>query len=175
MGLDLCPMSRLLHFCIIRIFPVALILSSTLALKAENGVHVHGAIVQDNNVVISWKVDNDLSDNPKNVVIRSNRSAALVNKGDVWKQVDTIAYDIGYFELKDLNPYTAYVYQIGYLPQSGLDNVSSNYIWTTRKKFETKMPWGPTRALFLIGALSLFIFGMKIVAILCYGVPQSVP
>src|SRR5690554_445470 len=161
LGLDLYSMARLLHFCILRLIPVALIMFSALAIKAENGVHLHGAIVQDNNVVISWKVDNDLSKMPKNVVIRYNRSSALVNRDDVWKRADTIPYTAGYLELKDLNPYTTYVYQLGYLPASISNNDSVNYIWTSRKKFETKIPWGPTRLLFLIGALSLFIFGMK--------------
>ena len=134
---------------------------SAFILKAQSEIHVHGAIVNDNNVVISWKVDNDLSESPQNIVIRYNRAAVLANKGEIWKHFDTIPYNAGYVELKHLNSYTSYVYQIGYLPNSNLVNISSNYIWTANQKFQTKMPWGPTRLLFLIGALSLFIFGMK--------------
>ena len=134
---------------------------SAFVLKAENEVHVHGAIVHDNNVVISWKVDNDLLNQPQSLVIRYNRAVVLTNKGEVWMHADTIPYNSGYVELKHLSSYTSYVYQLGYLPNPNLENIPSNYIWTANQKFETKMPWGPTRLLFLIGALSLFIFGMK--------------
>lgn len=154
-------MSRLLHYCILRVFLVVFAMVSAFVLKAESEVHVHGAIVHDNDVVISWKVDNDLPNNPQNLVIRYNRSVVLVNEGEVWKHADTISYKEGFVELKGLNSYTSYVYQLGYLPNSKLEDISSNYKWTPRLKFETKMPWGPTRLLFLIGALSLFIFGMK--------------
>ena len=67
----------------------------------------------------------------------------------------------GHFELNDLKPSNSYVYQLGYLKNPGLDKIPENYIWSSRHSYEAKMPWGATRFLFLIGALSLFIFGMK--------------
>ena len=122
---------------------------------------MHGAIVHDNEVVITWKVDTDLPNKPQNVVIRYNRSVIVTNEGEVWKHFDTIPYNTGYVKLPHLNSYTWYTYQLGYLSNPNLENIPSNYKWTPRQKFETKIAWGPTRLLFLIGALSLFIFGMK--------------
>src|SRR5690606_18918352 len=133
----------------------------TLQATADEVVKLHGPIIQEENVIISWLVNCDAPQAPEEVVIRYNRSVVLANKGEIWKYTDPAPYLAGHLELNNLNPSNAYVYQLGYLKSPGLDKVPENYIWSSRQRFETKMPWGATRFLFLIGALSLFIFGMK--------------
>lgn len=145
----------------LRFTGIAFALLFALAAPAEDVVKLHGPIIQEENVIISWMVDCTSPEAPKDVVIRYNRSVVLANKGEVWKYADPIPYSAGHLELNDLNPSTSYIYQLGYLKSPGLEKISENYIWSSRQRFETKMPWGATRFLFMIGALSLFIFGMK--------------
>src|SRR5690554_7336498 len=111
-------MSRFLYTCVLAHFPMLFVLLSTLSLKAESGLVLHGAIVDDNHVIISWKVDHDLLDRPEKIVIRYNRSMVLNNQGEKWIDSDTIPYRAGYVQLHNLNAYTTYTYQLGYLPHS---------------------------------------------------------
>ena len=145
----------------LRFTGIAFALLFALAATAEDVVKLHGPIIQEENVIISWMVDCTSPEAPEDVVIRYNRSVVLANKGEVWKYSDPIPYSAGHLELNELNPSTSYIYQLGYLKSPGLEKNSENYIWSSRQHFETKMPWGATRFLFMIGALSLFIFGMK--------------
>lgn len=139
------------------LFPMLFTLNAT----ADEAVKLHGAIIQEENVIISWFADWESPGKPEKIVIRYNRAVVLANKGEIWNYTDPIPYSEGYFELNDLKPSNSYVYQLGYLKSPGLEKIPENYVWSSRERFQTKMPWGATRFLLLIGALSLFIFGMK--------------
>lgn len=127
---------------------------AVLTVRAE--VQVHGAIVNEDRVLITWGVDTATIDYHENLIIRYQRSSVFATEGEVWQASDTVPVTRGFYEIKNLHPSTTYIYQIGHLPKG-----ETKYKWTPTLKFETKMPWGPTRLLFVIGALSLFIFGMK--------------
>ncbi len=150
-----------LRTLVLRYIAIAFFLLFAFTASAQNAVQLHGPIIQEENVIISWMVDCTTPEAPENVVIRYNRSVVLANEGDVWLYSQPIPYRAGHLELEKLNASTSYVYQLGYLDNANLANDKSNYVWTSRQRFETKMPWGATRFLFMIGALSLFIFGMK--------------
>ncbi len=130
----------------------ALLLS--LGSVAQESAKVYGAFVTDSGVEISWKVT-DSDSRPSNVVIRYNRSAVLANEGEIWLYSDTVDFKEGSIRLLDLYSSSGYIYQVGFL------NSNDQSEWTDREKFETKMPWGITRFLLMIGALCLFIYGMK--------------
>lgn len=119
---------------------------------------VYGAFVAESEVTIGWKVDCTSQQTPAGVVVRYNRSAVLANEGEVWLYSDTLPYGEGAIALSDLYSSTAYIYQVGFIPDSDSSEVT---LWTPRERFESKMAWGITRFLLMIGSLCLFIYGMK--------------
>jgi phosphate:Na+ symporter len=123
--------------------------------QTENTPEVYGAYVSEDLVNVSWKVDCSTADFPSEVVIRYNRSAVLANEGEVWLYTDTVPYQNGSIRLDELYSATGYIYQVGFIS----DQPEAK--WTVRKRFETKMSWGITRFLLMIGSLCLFIYGMK--------------
>ncbi|MCG8575615.1 MAG: Na/Pi cotransporter family protein [Flavobacteriales bacterium] len=60
-------------------------------------------------------------------------------------------------EIKELTGGEKYVYKVG------LD-LGDQIIWSKKGKFETERAWGLFKTLFLIGALGLFIYGMKVMS-----------
>lgn len=119
---------------------------------------VYGAYVGEEEVAISWKVDCSVENPPSTVVVRYNRSAVLANEGEVWLYTDTVPYVEGSISLEDLYSATGYIYQVGFFFKNSLAPEPS---LTVRQRFETKMSWGITRFLLMIGSLCLFIYGMK--------------
>ncbi len=109
---------------------------------------------------IYWQVDSDRQEKIQWVCVRYNRSATLASEGEFWLYSDTVPYMQGRLELYDLSAASNYQYQLGYSSKSELGSKGS-FIWLPRKQFETRLPWGFTRFLLMIGALGLFIFGMK--------------
>ena len=158
---DLSVMSRSFRIYLFRVLSIAIAVLSSLTIQAEGAVSLHGPIIKEGSVTISWIAECENPNSPEFIVIRYNRAVVLANEGEVWQYTDPIPYQSGHVELNNLNPSTSYVYQLGYLSDESRTRLPSDYIWTSRQRFETKMPWGPTRFLFMIGALSLFIFGMK--------------
>ncbi len=133
---------------------------ATSTSMAVDAVELHGPIVMEESVGISWMVDCNAPDPPQSVVIRYNKAAILANEGEVWLYTKPVPYTDGHIQLKELDPSANYLYQLGYHdPPNSTSN--DGYVWTSRHRFDTKMPWGVTRFLFLIGAVALFIFGMK--------------
>ena len=139
---------------------LAIAFFSSLIASATDSVELHGPIINEETVGISWMVDCNAPNPPKTVVIRYNRAVVLATEGEVWNYSSPVPYSDGHIQLHDLNASTSYVYQLGYHDPEAADAVDG-YVWTSRQQFETKMPWGPTRFLFMVGALALFIFGMK--------------
>lgn len=92
------------------------------------------------------------------MVVRYNRSAVLANEGEVWLHTDTVPYTEGSIKLRKLYSSTGYIYQVGFMPS---DPQKPEAVWTVRQRFESKMAWGITRFMLMIGSLCLFIYGMK--------------
>lgn len=128
---------------------------------AQRSVEVYGPVVDENAVRITWRVDCDLPDAPKTVVVRYNRAAILANEGDVWLYTAPLPYTNGSAVLTDLNAPSTYVYQVGSISNETLAVDPDQISWSSRQRFTTKIPWGLLRFLLMIGALSLFIYGMK--------------
>jgi hypothetical protein len=136
-----------------------LLTSSQLIGQEDFDFEVYGAFVSDKNTTVSWKVVCSAPDSPSGVVVRYNRSAVLANEGEVWLHTDTVPYAVGSLELEDLYNASGYIYQVGFIHEGATSN--GEIQWTVRDRFETKMRWGITRFLLMVGSLCLFIYGMK--------------
>jgi phosphate:Na+ symporter len=123
----------------------------------------HGAVVCDEHVDFIWQVDCSAAAVPDSVRIRYNRSATLANEGEFWIYSEPMPYSEGRIQVYNLLGAANYIYQIGYLHSTDSTEVdiARDYQWQPRSSFETKLPWGPMRFLLMVGALGLFIFGMK--------------
>jgi phosphate:Na+ symporter len=96
---------------------------------------------------------------PASVVVRYNRSAVLASEGEIWITTNPVSYSSGRVQLTDLKSASSYVYQVGFVyPDEG---DSQEIIWSERRRFETKIPWGFTRFVLMVGSLCIFIYGMK--------------
>jgi phosphate:Na+ symporter len=139
-----------------------ILLGSFAGIRAQDfSIDVSGAIAEDDSVQISWHVDCFYENAPDSVVIRYNRSAVLASEGEIWQPYVKVPYAAGKINLGDLNSASEYVYQLGYSqPDSQLSDVDG-ITWSSRHRFTTKLPWGVSRFLLMIGALCLFIYGMK--------------
>lgn len=78
-------------------------------------------------------------------------------KNSEWTEEKNIPLSSTHFKLNDLKGGEKYVYKVG-IEKEG------NKIFSKKKKFKTKRPWGIFRILVLIGALGLFIYGMKVMS-----------
>ncbi len=67
-------------------------------------------------------------------------------------------YTEGSIKLRKLYSSTGYIYQVGFIPTNPQEPEA---VWTVRQRFESKMAWGITRFMLMIGSLCLFIYGMK--------------
>lgn len=132
----------------------------SLSSLAQNPSAHYGAAVKEGQVEIFWTVNPQEVETPDSVMLRYNRSAVLANEGDFWDYTPAVPYTDGRIVLSDLKSATNYMYQLGYL-RKGDSSTPNNYTWTSRSTFETKLPWGLLRFLLMIGALSMFIYGMK--------------
>ncbi len=74
-----------------------------------------------------------------------------------WIYIDDISINKVSQKIKDLVGGENYVYKVGL-------NVDEQTIWSDKGKFTTERTWGIFRLLVLIGALGLFIYGMKIMS-----------
>jgi phosphate:Na+ symporter len=74
-----------------------------------------------------------------------------------WKYIEDISINEVSYKLKELVGGDKYVYNVGL-------NLGEQIIWSKTGKFTTERSWGLFKTLVLIGALGLFIFGMKIMS-----------
>jgi len=142
-------------------FTVLLLIGSAGAGVAQSALVSHGAVVSEEFVRISWKVDCESEIAPSHVVVRYNRAAVLANEGEIWIYSKPIPYGEGSILFHDLNLSSTYVYQLGYPDEMRSGGNIPVYIWTPRERFTTQISWGIMRFLLMIGALCLFIYGMK--------------
>ncbi len=124
-------------------------------IHAEDALELHGPVITDKSVRITWMINCHASEVPDSVFLRYNGSASLANEGEVWKYTKPVPFTQGHIDISNLSSLTSYVYQVGY------QNDDGEYVWTKRSNFKTGIPWGITRFLLMVGALCLFIYGMK--------------
>ena len=137
-------------------------IGSWLSVQAEDyKLDLSGAIAFEDSVHISWRVDCFSSTAPDSLFIRYNRSAVLASEGEVWKKHLPVPYGQGRATIEELNTATEYTYQVGYRDNTSKYADTNGIVWTKRQRFTTKLPWGISRFLLMIGALCLFIYGMK--------------
>jgi len=83
------------------------------------------------------------------------------NKGADWKYSATLPINTLNYEIHGLSGDQKYKVKIGL---TKLDNSMTEPIWSYRAKTETERSWGIIRLMILIGALGLFVYGMKIMS-----------
>lgn len=74
-----------------------------------------------------------------------------------WVEKDDISINKVKVKLKELTGGEDYVYKVGL-------NLGDQTIWSEKGKIKTERSWGIFKLLVLIGALGMFIFGMKIMS-----------
>jgi len=121
----------------------------------------YGAVTEEAYTEVYWSVDCDALQRPDSVRVRYNRAATLAGEGEFWYFSETVPFGEGRIVLNDLAGASNYIYQVGY---KRADISETGYTWSPRKTFETKLAWGPTRFLLMVGALCMFIYGMKIMS-----------
>jgi phosphate:Na+ symporter len=115
---------------------------------------------------ISWSLDYEMVDSLKsqgylieikyNTDIRAKReTAGYADMG--WYEVKNLPLSTTSFELEKLLGGEKYVYKIGVYN-------SSDAVFSEKGKFETERSWGLFKFLMLIGALGMFIYGMKVMS-----------
>lgn len=93
-----------------------------------------------------------------NTKIGKKQNEAMPEKSP-WVYINDISINKVSLKLKDLAGGEKYVYKVGLLLEAGTEP-----LWSKEGKFETERSWGIFRTLVLIGALGMFIFGMKIMS-----------
>jgi phosphate:Na+ symporter len=124
-------------------------------------------------VKVTWNISYDKVNNPAlgELVIRYKRK---VDKKKPWIFTEKFSKSNTKFEIKDLIEAEKYVFQIG-TAQVGFNlagiseeemqlKKSDNLAWSKKGKFKTERSWGIMKLLILIGALGLFIYGMKLMS-----------
>ncbi|MFN2424368.1 MAG: Na/Pi cotransporter family protein [Cryomorphaceae bacterium] len=143
--------------CLSALFAIA------FSANAQAPLEHFGAVTEDAFTEVYWSVDCDADSRPDSVRVRYNRAATLAGEGEFWFFSDPVPYGAGRIVLQDLAGASNYIYQVGHM-RIDSDASPPRYTWSPRKGFETKLPWGPTRFLLMIGALCMFIYGMKVMS-----------
>lgn len=117
---------------------------------------------------VSWVLDYDEAPkfSDKDVLVRyltSINFKRLEDGMDIeWNYSEPVSALDNTIEISGLKQNEKYVFELGYPDQEGQS--VSEYHWSEKVKAKTKRGWGLARALMLLGALGLFIFGMKIMS-----------
>jgi phosphate:Na+ symporter len=123
----------------------------------------------DEGVVVNWMLDYDRVEEAKgkSFIIRYATSidAKRIEEGleSEWSYSEPVPATAPQIKLSNLKGNEKYVVYIGE-PLSGLVPVVENpstVKWSSKMKAKTSRGWGVSKFLILIGALGLFIFGMK--------------
>jgi len=114
----------------------------------------------------SWVLDYDkveyLKDNGYTISIKyitdiGAKQHKAKMEGVHWTQVDDIELSSTSYKAEGLSGGDKHVFKVG-LTKDG------ETVWSDKAKFKTKRGWGIFKLLVLIGALGMFIFGMKIMS-----------
>ncbi len=117
---------------------------------------------------LTWGIENDILQSILSVypeatfsVKYNTKIGKKQNKADKdkakWTQIDDISINKVSYKLEDISGGESYVYKVGI-------NTGDKIVWGKESKFKTERAWGLFRLLVLIGALGMFIFGMKIMS-----------
>ena len=118
------------------------------------------------NAKFSWALDYDkvayLKENGYTLSIKyitaiGEKQYKAKMEGVHWTQIDSIDLNKTSFKAEGLSGGAKHVFKVG-LTKNG------ESIWSDKTKFKTKRGWGIFKLLVLIGALGMFIFGMKIMS-----------
>jgi phosphate:Na+ symporter len=145
----------------------------TSAQKQQTKIEINEAVFQNinatskgGNVLITWGLDYDVI----NYLIENNYSISILYNTELrakrakdgyanaaWYKTKNIDLKATNYALEDLIGGEKYVYKIGL-------KKGNEEIWSEKGKIETESPWGIFKFLVLIGALGMFIYGMKIMS-----------
>ncbi|PZE18961.1 Na/Pi cotransporter family protein [Putridiphycobacter roseus] len=117
---------------------------------------------------ITWGIENDLLQKiltiypqTKYVLKYNTKIGKKQNKSNPekspWITEDDISINKVSYKIKELSGGESYVYKIGV-------DTGEKIIWAKEGKFTAERTWGIFKLLILIGALGMFIFGMKIMS-----------
>ncbi len=122
---------------------------------------------------ITWNINYDSLPTDKQLVIRYLESnLTKLNTSPDWKYSKILDASVTSFTLKNLTVNEKYAFSIGVINSpvgSKKDLSSANITWTKAKSVEIERGWSLgsgliMRILMLLGALALFIYGMKVMS-----------
>ena len=151
------------------LIPLLLVLSGGFAQTTDSPLLKVDAEAGEGSATISWILDYKLIDELRHqqVLIRYNTTIGADREKEgletEWLYAEPVpATDVS-MKITGLNGNEKYVFEIG-LPNSGSVPSADNVNWVEQVKTKTKRGWGLAKFLILLGALGLFIFGMKIMS-----------
>jgi len=115
---------------------------------------------------VSWTLDYNaieyLKENNYSIIVKyitkiGKKQFDAEVKGVEWSHIDNVDVLETSYKLKELSGGEKYVLKLGLTD-------GENTIWSNKAKFKTKRGWGVFKLLVLIGALGMFIYGMKIMS-----------
>lgn len=118
---------------------------------------------------VSWILDYNRLDEikEKEVIIRYNTKIGADREKEglatTWLYTDPLPATDVKTTISGLKGNEKYVFELG-MPSVGTKATADNVVWYDKVKAKTKRGWGFARLLILLGALGLFIFGMKIMS-----------
>jgi phosphate:Na+ symporter len=121
----------------------------------------------EKSVKISWSIDYDIIDSLKaqgylieikyNTEIKAKKEKEGYSNSK-WDKIKKIPLNTTSYELTNLLGAEKYVYQVGLYSPKG------EAVFSDKGKIETERGWGIFKFLVLIGALGMFIYGMKVMS-----------
>lgn len=135
---------------------------------SSNFQNLSSEVVAPDTVVFYWNNLNQL--NPEvfednalqptgKLVIRYKKDT---KKDTVWNESVAFSDRAGHFGIKDFSGGNDYVWQVGTVVRTMTGQETT--VWSSKEKFETEGIWNFWDFLILLGALGLFIYGMKIMS-----------
>lgn len=120
---------------------------------------------------VTWNLNYDNLQNPElgDLIIRYKRK---IDKKKPWNYTSTFSNKKTSYKIEGLSEAEKYIFEIGIaqvgnklssIDKSKLDT-SNDMVWSKAGKFETERTWGIMKLLILIGALGMFIYGMKVMS-----------
>jgi len=149
------------------------ILLGSAAIAGEDFIENVSSSGGEGEAKISWNINYDHLPTDKKLVIRYLESnLTKLNANPDWNYTEILDPSVTSYTIADLAINEKYSFAIGVIQS---ENVSKNKLskadidWTKNKSFETERGWALgsgliMRILMLLGALALFIYGMKVMS-----------
>ena len=117
--------------------------------------------IDENNATVFWSLKNN--DGAQSVVVRYRTEIddKYKQRKKDWFYSEELPVSTTKYTISDLKDVEKYVWQVGVV-ESGKDIQSAE--WSSKKKFKTKRAFGIMQILIMIGALGLFMYGMKVMS-----------